>query len=55
MAEKVERDRLSAYVEPITTKLIEDVKKQHFEEFGVKLTIGQVVDLVFKFYANNKK
>lgn len=54
MADKVQRDRLNAYVEPITTKTIQEVKEQYQKELGVKLTIGQAVDIMAKQYRENK-
>lgn len=50
-----ERDRLNAYVEPDTTKIIEFVKKKHQEEFGVKLTIGQCVDIMARAWQLENK
>lgn len=55
MAEKQQRDRLSAYVDSSTTKTIEDVKKQYQSELGVKLTIGQAVDILAKMYREKKE
>lgn len=49
-----ERDRLNAYVDPDTTKTIEMVK-QDYQKQGVKLTIGQCVDIMARVYQNSKK
>lgn len=54
MTEKQQRDRLNAYVDPSTTKTIDDVKEQYKKELGVKLTIGQVVDILAKSYRESK-
>lgn len=54
MAEKQQRDRLNAYVEPSTTKTIDDVKELYQNELGVKLTIGQAVDILAKTYRESK-
>ena len=55
MAEKQQRDRLNAYVETSTTKTINDVKEQYQNELGVKLTIGQAVDILAKTYREIKR
>lgn len=45
---KVLRDRLSAYVTPDTTKTIDLLREKYLSELGVKLTIGQAVDILVK-------
>lgn len=55
MAEKIQRDRLNAYVMPDTTKILNDIKKEHIETMGIKLTLGQCVDLLAKAYEKSKE
>lgn len=54
MTKKVERDRLNAYVEPVTTKVIEEVKKDMYEQTGARFTIGQCVDYLARLYKKEK-
>lgn len=54
MVKKVERDRLNAYVEPATTKVIEEVKKEMYEQTGARFTIGQCVDYLARLYKKEK-
>lgn len=51
---KVQRDRLNAYVMPDTTKIINEIKQEKMEEMGIKLTIGQCVDILAKAYMSDK-
>lgn len=50
-----QRDRLNAYVEPATTKAIQDLQLKLFEETGLRVTIGQAVDYFVKFYQKESK
>lgn len=52
--DKIQRDRLNAYVDPDTTKIISEIKQKQFEELGVKFTIGQCVDYLAKNYKDKK-
>ena len=55
MSEKIQRDRLNAYVMPDTTEIINEIKKEQMKEVGVKLTIGQCVDLLARAYKKSKE
>jgi len=49
------RDRLNAYVEPETTKLIAKIQQELKDMYGVRFTIGQAVDyLATQFIKNDK-
>lgn len=55
MTNQVEKDRLSAYVDPFTTKMIDILKKEIYQETGMKPTIGQCIDYVMRKYAQEKE
>ena len=49
------KERLNAYVDPDTNKIIENIKKDFNEMYGTSLTTGQAIDIVVKYYSAKYK
>lgn len=50
----IKRDRLSGYVEPETTEVINQVKEELKEKVGFRVSIGQAVDYIAREYKKGK-